>query len=159
MEEARGHGDRCAARCAEACNAGGRLCHPGEARGAEPLRGWKIAATSTAGQRHIGVDGPLAGRLLAEMVHANGAVLPFGQNRMRVAEVEFAFLMGAELPLRPAPSDTGDVVDGGTALHLVIKVPHARLADFSRVGDGARDSTAREGIGANVLGDPRTALA
>ena len=26
--------------------------------------GWKIAATSTAGQKHIGVDGPLAGRLL-----------------------------------------------------------------------------------------------
>jgi 2-keto-4-pentenoate hydratase len=25
---------------------------------------WKIAATSTAGQAHIGVDGPLAGRLL-----------------------------------------------------------------------------------------------
>ena len=28
--------------------------------------GWKIAATSKAGQQHIGVDGPLAGRLLTE---------------------------------------------------------------------------------------------
>jgi 2-keto-4-pentenoate hydratase len=130
-----------------------------EALSAEPLRGWKIAATSTAGHRHIGVDGPLAGRLRAVVVHANGAVLPLGQNRMQVAAVEFAFLMGAELPPRPAPSDTGDVVDAGAALHLAIKVPHARFADFSCVGDGARDRTVREGIGANVLGDPRTALA
>jgi 2-keto-4-pentenoate hydratase len=33
-----------------------------------PLFGWKIAATSTAGQQHIGIDGPIAGRLLTEMV-------------------------------------------------------------------------------------------
>jgi hypothetical protein len=33
---------------------------------AHPLFGWKIAATSTAGQQHINVGGPLAGRLLAE---------------------------------------------------------------------------------------------
>ena len=30
-------------------------------RSAHPLFGWKIAATSVAGQRHINVDGPLAG--------------------------------------------------------------------------------------------------
>jgi len=35
-----------------------------EARSEAPLFGWKIAATSTAGQTHIAVDGPLAGRLL-----------------------------------------------------------------------------------------------
>ena len=32
----------------------------------KPLFGWKIAATSEAGQRHINVDGPMAGRILAE---------------------------------------------------------------------------------------------
>ncbi len=35
-----------------------------EGGSAKPLRGWKIAATSLAGQRHINVDGPLAGCLL-----------------------------------------------------------------------------------------------
>ena len=44
---------------------------------AKPLYGWKIAATSIAGQRHIGVDGPLAGRILAERVIADGGwVIP-----------------------------------------------------------------------------------
>ena len=28
------------------------------------LFGWKIAATSSAGQNHIGVNGPMAGRLI-----------------------------------------------------------------------------------------------
>ena len=35
--------------------------------------GWKIAATSAAGQKHIGVDGPLAGPLLANRVLSDGA--------------------------------------------------------------------------------------
>ena len=39
-----------------------------EERSAEPRFGWKIAATSKAGQDHIAVSGPLAGRLLAEFV-------------------------------------------------------------------------------------------
>ena len=59
-----------------------------------PLYGWKIAATSKAGQAHIGVDGPLAGRLLREKTRESGARVPFGGNHMRVAEAEFAFRMG-----------------------------------------------------------------
>ena len=61
-----------------------------ERRSSSPLFGWKIAATSQAGQAHIAVDGPIAGRLLAERVFENGTRLPFGRNHMRVAEAEFA---------------------------------------------------------------------
>lgn len=165
-----------------------------EALSAKPLWGWKIAATSAAGQRHIGVDGPLAGRLLAEMAHEDGATLPFGANRMRVAEAEFAFRMGRSLPPRSTPYGTEEVLDAVSALHLALEVPDSRFADFASVGaaqliaDNAcahqfvlgpeapalwrgLDLAAhrvigrvagrleREGIGANVLGDPRSALA
>mgnify|MGYP000125465889 CR=1 FL=1 len=64
-----------------------------EAQSREPLFGWKIAATSLAGQKHIGVDGPMAGRLLAERVYCDGDTLPFGANRMRVAEDRVAFTL------------------------------------------------------------------
>ena len=37
-----------------------------------PLAGWKIAATSLAGQKHINVSGPMAGRLLAERIVPEG---------------------------------------------------------------------------------------
>lgn len=161
---------------------------------ARKLFGWKIAATSKAGQAHIGVDGPLAGRLLAEMVHGDGAVLEFGANRMRVAEAEFAFRMARDLPPRAAEYRVAEVMDAVAALHLAIEIPDSRFAVFARVGaaqliaDNAcahqfvlgpvapeiwrgMDLAAhrvvgrvagkieREGIGANVLGDPRIALA
>src|SRR5438045_4240223 len=67
-----------------------------EARSSGPLFGWKIAATSLAGQRHINVDGPIAGRLLRERAHPSGAQLSLARNRMAVAEPEFAFGMGRE---------------------------------------------------------------
>src|SRR5688572_14313276 len=79
-----------------------------EERSTEPLFGWKIAATSTAGQVHINVTGPLAGRLLREKVidlsrpgsEVEKAELAFGVNHMKVAEAEFAFRMGRDLPPR-----------------------------------------------------------
>lgn len=101
---------------------------------AKPLWGWKIAATSAAGQAHIGVDRPLAGRLLAEMVHADGATLPFGANRMRVAEAEFAFRMARDLPPRAEAYAVEEVLDAVAALHTAIEIPDSRFADFATAG-------------------------
>src|SRR5450631_3990044 len=64
------------------------------------LFGWKIAATSEAGQRHINVDGPMAGRILLETVIPNGGTASMAGNEMCVAEPEFAFRMHADLPPR-----------------------------------------------------------
>lgn len=97
----------------------------------KPLWGWMIAATSTAGQRHIGVDGPLAGQLLAEMVHADGASLPFGANRMRAAEAEFAFRMGRSLPPCTEAYSVEEALDAVAALHTAIEVPDSRFTDFA----------------------------
>ena len=165
-----------------------------EALSAKPLFGWKIAATSTAGQRHIGVDGPLAGRLLAEMVQPDGATLTLRANRMRVAEAEFAFRMGRDLPPRAEAYTAAEVMEAVAALHTAIEVPDSRFADFATAGAAqllADNACAhrfvlgpeapaawrgidlaahrvmgrvvgryeREGVGANVLGDPRIALA
>src|ERR1700686_1109704 len=64
----------------------------------EPLFGWKIAATSEAGQKHINVDGPMAGRILPETVIPDGGTAAMAGNEMRVADPEFAFRMNANLP-------------------------------------------------------------
>lgn len=164
-----------------------------ESLSTQPLFGWKIAATSLAGQRHIAVDGPLAGRLLAERVFPDGATLTLGPNRMRVAEAEFAFRMSRDLPPRGEAYAQEEVLGAVAALHVAIEVPDSRYTDFTRVGapqliaDNAcghhfvlgpeaphlwrnldlathrvigRVGTRieHEGIGANVLGDPRIAL-
>ncbi len=105
-----------------------------ERRSASPLFGWKIAATSEAGQRHINVDGPLAGRLLAERVLGDGATVPLADVLMRVAEVELAFRMGADLPPRAQPYRVDDAMAAVATLHPAIEIPDSRYHDFCAVG-------------------------
>src|SRR5579871_878632 len=105
-----------------------------EKRSKFPLAGWKIAATSESGQRHIGVDGPLAGRLLRERMLSDGATLPLGHCRMRVIEAEFAFRMGRTLAPRANPYSASEVTDAVDALNLAIEIPDSRYEVFTKVG-------------------------
>lgn len=104
----------------------------------EPGIGWKIAATSQAGQQHIGVSGPLAGRLLASRCHAPGAEISLQGNRMRVIEAEFAFRMGQDVTGSAAQAVTVDtVMSAVSAMHLAIEIPNSRYQDFVTVGEGS----------------------
>jgi 2-keto-4-pentenoate hydratase len=96
--------------------------------------GWKIAATSEAGQKHIGVDGPLAGPLLAKRVLENGATVSLDGNIMLVAEAEFAFKFRTSLPKRVNPYTQPEVLDAVASMHPSIEVPDSRYNDFVRVG-------------------------
>lgn len=97
--------------------------------------GWKIAATSLAGQAHIQVSGPLAGRLLSGQVSGDGAVLSLLGNRMRVAEPEFCFRMARDLPPSPTPYHQEEVMAAVGALHLALEVPDSRFAVFEQAGE------------------------
>jgi 2-keto-4-pentenoate hydratase len=98
------------------------------------LFGWKIAATSEAGQKHINVDGPMAGRILAETVIPDGGTASMAGNEMRVAEPEFAFRLATDLPPRPAAYTVGEVLDAVGTLHPAIEIPDSRFADFVSAG-------------------------
>ena len=100
----------------------------------QPVVGWKIAATSAAGQKHIGVDAPLAGPLLANRVLDNGAPIPLDGNIMKVAEAEFAFKLRLDLPKRANPYTLDEVMRAVESLHPAIEVPDSRYHDFARVG-------------------------
>ena len=100
----------------------------------QPVVGWKIAATSAAGQTHIGVDAPLAGPLLANRVLANGATVPLDDNIMKVAEAEFAFKFRTGLSKRANPYTLDEVLAAVESLHPAIEVPDSRYNDFARVG-------------------------
>ncbi len=105
-----------------------------EEQSAELLSGWKIAATSIAGQKHIGVDGPLAGRYIAERTVQAGATLPFGNNHMKVAEVEFAFKLHKDLKPRADIYSEDEVFAAVASLHPAIEIPDSRYHHFEQVG-------------------------
>jgi 2-keto-4-pentenoate hydratase len=98
------------------------------------LFGWKIAATSEAGQKHINVDGPMAGRILAETVIRDGGTASMAGNEMRVAEPEFAFRMRSDLPARSTPYTLQQVLDAVDTLHPAIEIPDSRFEDFVNAG-------------------------
>jgi 2-keto-4-pentenoate hydratase len=98
------------------------------------LFGWKIAATSEAGQKHINVDGPMAGRILSETVIADGGTASMAGNEMRVGEPEFAFRMAADLPPRSQPYTVQQVLDAVGTLHPAIEIPDSRFSDFVSAG-------------------------
>ena len=97
--------------------------------------GWKIAATSTAGQRHIGVNGPLAGRVLSGLVDGDGDTVSLAGNRMCVAEPEFAFRLGRRLPSRAQTYVLTEVLEAVDALLPSIEVPNSRFTDFAHAGE------------------------
>jgi 2-keto-4-pentenoate hydratase len=120
------------------------------------LFGWKIAATSEAGQRHINVDGPMAGRILSETVIVDGGTASMAGNEMRVGEPEFAFRMAADLPPRSQPYTVQQVLDAVGTLHPAIEIPDSRFSDF--VSAGAAQIIADNACAhLFVLGAPTTA--
>ena len=97
--------------------------------------GWKIAATSEAGQKHINVKGPMAGRILSDTVIADGGTASMKGNEMRVGEPEFCFRMGRDLPPRPTPYAVDEVLAAVDTLHPAIEIPESRFAAFASAGE------------------------
>ena len=156
--------------------------------------GWKIASTSVAGQRHLNVDAPLAGRLFINRVLPMSLPISLMGNGMKVGEAEFAFRIAKDLPPRGNPYSVDEVMASVGALYPAIELPDSRYIEYKKAGvpslvaDNAcahefilgdevkidwrsldlskhhvtvtRNGEPNcEGIGANVLGDPRIALA
>ena len=54
-------------------------------------KGWKIAATSIAGQKHIGLNGPIAGRIMANMMVKPGQPVLSGQIGCALPKLNLSF--------------------------------------------------------------------
>lgn len=106
-----------------------------EAQSPGKLFGWKIAATSLSGQKHINVTGPLAGRIMSDTLIADGGTASMKGNAMRVGEPEFCFRMGRDLAPRAAPFAVDEVLAAVDSLHPAIEIPDSRFADFAGAGE------------------------
>ena len=120
------------------------------------LFGWKIAATSEAGQKHINVSGPLAGRIFTQTVVADGGTASMKGNEMRVGEAEFAFRFARDLPPRANSYSVQEVLGAVSTLHPAIEIPDSRFGDFVKSGEAQliADNACAHLF---VLGDPTSA--
>ncbi len=100
----------------------------------EPVSGYKIAATSAAGQAHIAVEHPITGQFRASRVLEPGATAPMRGNTMRVAEAEFVFEFGVDVAPREALFEREEAMDLIGHLRLGIELPNARFGDFVQAG-------------------------
>ena len=129
------HIDALPAECRPATRIDGYRVQAQVARlSAQKVFGWKIAATSKAGQQHIGVDGPLAGRLLEKRAFPSGATVSLTNNIMNVAEAEFAFRMECDLPARKSSYSLEEVMAAVASMHPAIEIPDSRYRQFVSVG-------------------------
>jgi 2-keto-4-pentenoate hydratase len=101
---------------------------------AGPAAGWKIAGTSAAGQRHIGADGPVVGRLYRRCTLEGDHELDARRLTMRAAEPEFAFRIARDL--EPGETDFlgPEVLSAVASFHPAIEVPDTRFSTFPGVG-------------------------
>jgi 2-keto-4-pentenoate hydratase len=115
--------------------------------------GWKLAVTSQAGQRRLGISEPLAGRLFDGFVLDDNARLDAGPMSMRVVEPEFAFRLGRDLPPRERAYGMDEVMAAVEDLHLAIELPDSRFARFAEMG--AADMVADDGFAGWFITGPK----
>lgn len=139
--------------------------------------GWKVGATNEGGQRFLGVDAPIRGRVY-RLIEATDAPLVIGPDlapgdRALEAEPEIVFVVGDPRPrigveiVRPSsatPFDDGvGAIVADNAAHVVLVIgptfdeslldtPDAITVTLCRNGEVAARGDARA-----VLGDPRRA--
>lgn len=101
----------------------------------DEVTGWKIAATSEAGQKHINVGGPMAGRLYASQRLTDAGEVSLAGNNMRVVELEFAFCIGETIAPRNAAYTVENISAAVATVHPSIELPGSRIENYAQVGE------------------------
>jgi 2-keto-4-pentenoate hydratase len=111
--------------------------------------GWKVGATTAAGQAALGLAGPMAGPLLAERLHGNDATVRFDPAQGRLLEAELAFRLAADLPAEPSTGEIAAAVEG---VAPAIELPAIRRTASPVAQPGLAIIVDGGGHGAVVLG-------
>ncbi len=104
-----------------------------EVSGQKPV-GYKIAASSQAGQSHLKITHPVYGRLLASQCLKTGENAKWIDHPMSVAELEFAFRFDRDMPVRAKPYEMDEVMAHVGAMHIGIELPGSRFIDAAAAG-------------------------
>lgn len=102
----------------------------------EPI-GWKIALSNPAMQRLVGLDAPVAGRMLAGQVVGGPASVQVGAYGHLLIEFEIAVELGADLPAPGGQCSRDEARAAVAAVRPAFELADDRHADYARLGDQA----------------------
>ena len=95
--------------------------------------GYKIAATSIAGQKHINVSSPIAGMLFKTNLFYDKESIKFSKYKMGVAEPEFVFKLSKDVTQKVYNNNyLFTLID---ELYTAIELPDTRFEDFENIGE------------------------
>ena len=101
----------------------------------DPRVGWKLAATSLEGQKHIGVSGPMIGRITSKMSLALNDIVSAKANNMMVAEPEFVFVFNTSIEPRTQAYTRAEGMELVSELKLGLEIPNSRYMKFETAGE------------------------
>lgn len=101
-----------------------------------PICGWKVGATSKAGQEALQIEEPIAGPIFGPCLHASGETVKTPTNAMRVLEAEFAFLMARDLRPKEHEYSVSDVCAAIAGVAGAIEIVDSRFDRHFDVGIG-----------------------
>ena len=108
-----------------------------KARDCGPPIGWKIALSNPAMQRLVGLDAPVAGRLLSGQVVAGPASTRVGDYGRLLIEFEIAVELGSDLPAPGGHCSREQARAAVAAVRPAFELADDRHADYARLGDEA----------------------
>ncbi len=95
-----------------------------------PLAGYKIGLTSPRMQAMCGIDSPIAGRVLATRLLADGVALRRADYGRLGIEFEIGVRLGSDLPASQAPHSYASVAAAVAAVAPAVEVVDDRGADY-----------------------------
>ncbi len=117
--------------------------------------GYKLACTNSMAMELLGVSGPFSGRIFSHSTHQSGTALKANHFVRRVVELEFAFVLGENVPSSKVPYTAQTIQPFVSGFIPGIEIVDHRFTDFTRAGGNAliADNAIH---GASVLADPVT---
>jgi 2-keto-4-pentenoate hydratase len=95
------------------------------------VRGWKVTALTRADQDKFSSSRAVAGMLLGNYVHPDGATLRLSGLIAPLLECEIAFVLGADLPARTEPYARDEVEAAIAQVVAAFEIPDGRTPDDS----------------------------
>jgi 2-oxo-hept-3-ene-1,7-dioate hydratase len=92
------------------------------------IGGWKIAAMKEEMQRALRTDRPMYGRVYAQFIRPSPATFKWSALLRPLPEVEYAAILGRDLPPRAQPYSQDEVAEAVASVHPGMEIAECRFA-------------------------------